>query len=146
MTMMTSSISLVDVYTTGSDQTPSVESSQNGRIYSDGGSSGSSSQDQFLSDKLKLLLEQSDNIQRLIAGTSSQCRHNSDTYNWDTPNESSYFSENRIPSENEQGVRSDMNDIILRCEELEQKVEMCSTKDIRERLMKQLHDIDKEGM
>merc|ERR1711962_1740956 len=35
-----------------------------------------------------------------------------------------------------------MNDIIKRCEELERKVEDCSAKDVRDRIMQQLKQID----
>ena len=42
-------------------------------------------------------------------------------------------------------MRSDMNDIMSRCEDLEKKVDQCSTKDIREILMHQLHEIDQES-
>ena len=120
----------------------SSEGSQNSRL------SNQSSRESFLSDRLKNLLEKSSRIQK-----TNKCQHKvadqTKTERWlslrEAPRDSSRSgNELRIPSENEQGVRSDMNEIMQRCEELEKKVEECSTKDIRNRLIEQLNAIEGE--
>ena len=119
----------------------STEGSQNSRL------SNQSSRESFLSERLKYLLEKSSRIQK------TKCQHKAvdqtKTEQWlssrETPRDSSRSgNELRIPSENEQGVRSDMNEIMQRCEELEKKVDECSTKDIRNRLIEQLNVIEGE--
>ena len=139
-----------------SDQTSSVEGRPS-TASTDCDSTGSSCQEQYLSEKLKLLLERSENVQKLISNVGlNQCVHNSDSGSSSqnyfhhseplnrTSTKENYIPETRIPSENERGVRCDMNDIVRRCEELEKKVDECSTNDIRERLVRQLHEIDQE--
>lgn len=120
----------------------STEDSQNSRL------SNQSSRESFLSERLKNLLEKSSRIQK-----TSKCQHKAadqtETEQWlsprETPRDSSRSgNELRIPSENEQGVRSDMNEIMQRCEELEKKVDECSTKDIRNKLIEQLNAIEGE--
>ena len=120
----------------------STEDSQNSRL------SNQSSRESFLSERLKNLLEKSSRIQK-----TSKCQHKAadqtETEQWlsprETPRDSSRSgNELRIPSENEQGVRSDMNEIMQRCEELEKKVGECSTKDIRNKLIEQLNAIEGE--
>ena len=120
----------------------SIEDSQNSRL------SNQSSRESFLSERLKNLLEKSSRIQK-----TSKCQHKAadqtETKQWlsprETPRDSSRSgNELRIPSENEQGVRSDMNEIMQRCEELEKKVDECSTKDIRNKLIEQLNAIEGE--
>lgn len=120
----------------------SVESDQNDKS-SDIGGSTFSSQD-GASEKFKKLIQESDKIKKIVL--KSGCANNNSSNAIKRKchcNACSSHKENyRIPSENENGVRSDMNDIIKRCEELEKKVEDCSAKDIRDRIVQQLKEID----
>jgi len=138
----------------------------------DGGSSSTGScSDAVLSDKLKYLISRSENIQNMITkvgesrlnrSLSDDCLHQSSEATEFTKRcressvkrsdrrreeqkERACSEERRIPSENERGVRCDTKDIIRRCEELEKRVEQCSTKDMRDRLIRQLEDIDQSN-
>ena len=133
----------------------------------DGHSSSGSCSDAVLSDKLSYLISRSENIQNMITkvgetrlnrSLSDDCLHQSsvavDTSKRakrterrrDEHKERACSEERRIPAENEHGVRCDTKDIIRRCEELERRVEQCSTKDMRDRLIRQLEDIDQTNV
>lgn len=126
-----------------------------------------SSADAMLTEKLNYLVKRSENIQSMIEknggkGVSKLNRSFSDdclaskskvdyvgfgerfSSSENEKRTATYSREKRIPSENEFGVRCDTKDIIRRCEELEQRVEKCSTKDMRDRLVRQLEEMEKE--
>ena len=130
-----------------------------------------STADAMLTEKLNYLAKRSENIQNMIEkarvssgnnkGVGSSSRMNrsfsddclaskSKLDPLSSPKKSFYekktarSQEKRIPSENEFGVRSDAKDIMRRCEELERRVEQCSTKDMRDRLMRQLDEMEHE--
>uniref|UniRef100_A0A7M5WK77 Uncharacterized protein n=1 Tax=Clytia hemisphaerica TaxID=252671 RepID=A0A7M5WK77_9CNID len=127
-------------------------------------SAGSSTTDVMLSEKLKYLISRSENIQSMISkvGEKSSGSRLNRSFSDDCLKRSSLdekrqrpsrFSscertipeEKRIPAENERGVRCDAKDILRRCEELEKRVEQCSTKDMRDRLMCQLEEMERDG-
>ena len=126
-----------------------------------------STADAMLTEKLNYLAKRSENIQNMIekarvsgsskGGSSRMNRSFSDDCiaSKSKPNplsspkksfceKTARSKEMRIPSENEFGVRSDTKDIMRRCEELERRVEQCSTKDMRDRLMRQLEEMEQE--
>ena len=125
-----------------------------------------STADAMLTEKLNYLVKRSENIQNMIekggAGSKDGSRMNrsysddclvakskpepiiTSKLSCENITRSVCSKEKRIPSENEFGVRCDAKDIMQRCEELERRVEQCSTKDMRDRLMRQLEEMEQE--
>ncbi|XP_012564364.2 centromere protein F [Hydra vulgaris] len=136
----------VDIYknmytdaVTSSASSSSLDIFQDGRV----SNSSSSSNENCLSEKIRHLIAQTEHIKQVIPNIENHQHEFVETSRlWGA---GLGLRECRIPSENEKGMRSDMNDIMSRCEDLEKKVDQCSTKDIREILIHQLQEIDQES-